>query len=266
VPSVPAELFRAQVEALATVCDLVSLEDVLVDDAGTKPRVALSFDDDLPSHVRETLPILSEAGLPAAFFLSGRALHGLGSYWFQRLEALVATHGEEETAARLGLRAASADELALACERDDGLRARIPELAEDVPEPDILDREGIAGLAAAGMTVGFHTVDHRIMPTLDDAQLAGAVTSGRDALASVVGHPLRYFAYPHGKADARTARAVRGAGFLAAWTGRPEPLRRGSDRYLLGRWEPGSLPVDDMLVKLVIRLHRATLVPQQVPS
>ena len=67
---------------------------------------------------------------------------------------------------------------------------------------------------------------------------------------------MRYFAYPHGKADARSAAAVRAAGFDAAFTGRAQPLRRDDDRYRLGRWEPGALGVDDLLVNLAVRLHR----------
>ena len=48
-------------------------------------------------------PMLRELGVPAAFFLSGRALHGLGAYWFQHLEALLVAHGEPRAAALLGL-------------------------------------------------------------------------------------------------------------------------------------------------------------------
>jgi hypothetical protein len=29
------------------------------------------------------------------------------------------------------------------------------------------------------------------------------------------------------------------------------------DRFLLGRWEPGPLEVDDFLVKVAVRLHRS---------
>ena len=130
-------------------------------------------------------------------------------------------------------------------------------MAGHVASPGLLDRSGIEALRAAGMTVGFHTIDHETLPDMADAELHDAVTRGRTSLARVVGAPLRYFAYPHGKADARTADAVRHAGFDAAFTGRPEPLRPGHDRYRLGRWEPGALDADDFVVKLAVRLHRA---------
>ena len=51
-------------------------------DLSTLP-LALTFDDDYDSHAREVLPILQQLRLHGTFFLSGRALNGLGGYWFQ---------------------------------------------------------------------------------------------------------------------------------------------------------------------------------------
>ena len=144
-----------------------------------------------------------------------------------------------------------------ACEASADLRQRVCELAVTLPAPAILDRAGIVALAQAGMTLGFHTVDHNVLPALTDAALAGAVSTGCANLAEAAGKVVRYFAYPHGKTDDRSTAAVRNAGFEAAFTGRAAPVRRGDDRYRLGRWEPGPLAVDDLLVKLAIRLHRA---------
>ena len=108
------------------------------------------------------------------------------------------------------------------------------------------------------MTIGFHTLDHVTLPALDDAGLETAVTRGRECLAAAAGAAARFLSYPHGKADARTAQALRRAGFEAAFTGRPGPLRRRQDRFLLGRWDPGPLGVDALLAKLAIHLHRAS--------
>ena len=265
IPSVPADVFRAQVQALGEVADLVTVDDILARDArgeraetrGRRPAVAVTFDDDLPSHTSQALPTLREFGVPAAFFLSGRALHGRGAYWFQHLESLLVAHGVTRTAGLLGVPGGRPAGLVLACERDADMRHRVSTLAADLPPPEILEPGAITALAAAGMTVGFHTVDHDVLPGLDDAALDDAVSRGREELAAAAGASMRYFAYPHGKADARSAAAVRRAGFDAAFTGRPRPLRQGDDRYCVGRWEPGPLGVDDLLVKFAVRLHRA---------
>ncbi len=266
VPSVPRDLFRAHVQALGEVVDLVPVSEILAKDGRTgasascrgRPAVALTFDDDLPSHVAEALPILRRLNVPAAFFLSGRALHGLGPYWFQQLEMLLLKHGEAQTATLLRARGSKVAALVLACERHADMRERVLMLAEANPlKADILQRDGIAALTTAGMTIGFHTVDHTILTSKDDAYLDDALSRGRGLLAATVGGPVRYFAYPHGKADALAAAAVHRACFDAAFTGQPAPVRNDDDRYRLGRWEPGPLGVDDLLVKLALRLHRA---------
>jgi peptidoglycan/xylan/chitin deacetylase (PgdA/CDA1 family) len=259
------DVFRAQLQALCEVVDLVTIDEVLSSDrppAGDqkRPAVALTFDDDLPSHVEYALPVLREVGVPAAFFLSGRVLHGLGSYWFQQLEALLIAHGERRTAALLGVPEADAGSLARTCEGRMDLRHRASELAAGMSIPAILERDAIATFVPAGMTVGFHTVDHDVLPDLDDPALENAVSRGREDLAAAAGAAVRYFAYPHGKADTRSAVVVRRAGFSAAFTGRAQPVREGDDVHRLGRWEPGPLGVDDLLVTMAVRLHRASLV------
>lgn len=265
VPSVPVDVFRAQLQALCEVVDLVTIDEVLASErraAGDlkRPAVALTFDDDLPSHAEHALPLLRELNVPAAFFLSGRFLHGLGPYWFQQLEALLIAHGPQRTAALLRVPESNNATLVQTCEARVDLRRRVSELASGMSTaPAILERDATAALVAAGMTVGFHTVEHEVLPDLDDAALQNAVSRGRDDLATVAGAALRYFAYPHGKTDTRSAGAVRRAGFSAAFTGRPQPVREGDDVHRLGRWEPGPLGVDDLLATLAVRLHRASI-------
>ena len=262
VPSVPVEVFRAQLQALCEVVDLVTIDEVIAFDRSrsahrTRPAVALTFDDDLPSHAEYAVPILREVGVPAAFFLSGRVLHGLGPYWFQQLEALLIAYGERRTAALLHVPEARAGSLAHTCERRGDLRHRVSELAAGLSTAAILQRDALGAFVAAGMTVGFHTVDHDVLTDLDDAALESAVLRGRADLAAATGAAVHYFAYPHGKADMRAAMAVRRAGFSAAFTGRAQPVREGTDLFHLGRWEPGPIGVDDLLLTMAVRFHRA---------
>jgi peptidoglycan/xylan/chitin deacetylase (PgdA/CDA1 family) len=256
-------VFRAQLQALGDVYDLVTLDEILRREGSRhtarreqRAAVAVTFDDDLPSHTEHALPVLRELGVPATFFLSGRALHGLGAYWFQHLETLLIAHGEQRAAALLQLPERRARELVLACERNAELRRRVNDLTAGLDTPRILERDAIAELAAAGMTIGFHTVEHDFLPDVTDAALDDAVSRGRQDLATAAGTAVDYFAYPHGKPDTRSAAVVRRAGFKAAFTGFPLAVRDGDDRYCLGRWEPGSLGVDDLLVNIAVRLHR----------
>jgi peptidoglycan/xylan/chitin deacetylase (PgdA/CDA1 family) len=255
VPTVASDVLRRHVAALADVGEIVPLES-LVGGIGrhARPRFALTFDDDYLSHLELALPILRSLGAPATFFLSGRALHGLGPYWFEVLDREVDARGPAAVARELSIDADSPEGLALACERDRSLQDRLEDRAGE-PGPR-LERGHIEALAAAGMSIGFHTLRHRILPPLRPDELEADLVEGREDLEAVVGRRIRLFAYPHGKADPMTAAAVRRADYRAAFTGRPSPVVRGVDPYLLGRWEPGGLGIDDLLVGTAIRLTR----------
>jgi peptidoglycan/xylan/chitin deacetylase (PgdA/CDA1 family) len=255
VPSVTPMLFRRQLEALAEVGNIVQLDEIVRDrDRHSKPRFAITLDDDSATHFEDALPALIELEVPATFFLSGRSLHGLGAYWFEQLERLVAERGIEPVARLVGVATDRIDDVILACEFDPVLQERLE--AETPDAPRHLGSQEILQLSRAGMAIGFHTLTHKVLVGLDDEEVAAALTAGRKEIEDVVGRPLVHFAYPHGKADGRTANLAREAGYEAAWTGHPRAIRRGDDRYLLGRWEPGELDVDDFLVGTAIRLSR----------
>jgi peptidoglycan/xylan/chitin deacetylase (PgdA/CDA1 family) len=253
---VSPDLFKRQIEALEEVGEVVPLRNLLDDrDRHARPRFALTFDDDDVSHVDQALPILRALDLPATFFLSGRALHGLGPYWFELLDAMIIARGAEDVGRLLDRSGDDVEGLVAACERD-VLLQKIVEAEGGDAISRRLGRPDIGTLARAGMEIGFHTVQHQILTRLPEGALTAALSHGCEELEGIVGRPLRHFAYPHGKADQRTADEVRSAGYEAAWTGRPRPIKRRGDRYLLGRWEPGRLEVDDLLVGTAVRLSR----------
>lgn len=266
LPSITVATLRAHLEALAGIVRLVTVGELLrVTSSGAasagQPLVAVSFDDDLESHVTTALPELQRLGVPATFFLSGRALHDRGPYWFQRLEAWLAVDGLADVAGRLGVTAATPEALLLACEGNAALRAAVVEATGPLGTLPVLGRAGIEALVTSGMEVGFHTLDHPPLPDLDDPGLARALALGRDTLAGVAGRPVHLLAYPHGRADRRCAAAARAAGYAAALTGRASPIRAGDDPFLLGRWEPGELTADDLVARLAVRLHRGAPPP-----
>lgn len=84
--------------------------------------------------------------------------------------------------------------------------------------------EEIAELAdVMGADVGWHTWTHPDLTALDDDALAYEVTPPA---------PMRHFAYPYGRFDARVIEAVRAAGFEQAWTAG----RGDNSTYQKRRW------------------------------
>jgi peptidoglycan/xylan/chitin deacetylase (PgdA/CDA1 family) len=87
--------------------------------------------------------------------------------------------------------------------------------------------------------IGAHTVSHPHLASLPshDAQ-AAEIYGSREALESMVGRPVRAFAYPYGTArdfGDRAVEIVRRAGFDAACTAIAGSVEPGDDPFRLRR-------------------------------
>lgn len=260
VPAVSVTLFREQVEALLQLGDIVALKDLLVAAPPTsRPRFALTFDDDHAGYVRTVLPTLQALGVTATFFLSGRTLRGLAPYWWANVEGSLRTRGIEFTRETLGVRGSTATEIAIELEqsgRGDQLAQRLPAVAEPT-----MPAEDIRTLARAGMTIGFHTLHHPVLTMQSPGDLEAALTEGRGELAGAAGAGVDFLAYPYGKANETVAEAAERAHFTAAFATGGRPITAESDRYLLGRWEPGPLSANELGAHVAARLLRPPTSP-----
>ena len=217
---------------------------------GQRLPVALTFDDDLLSHLETAAPTLRAASAPATFFLCGASLDSPFSFWWEDLQDLV--DGGRLVPAAIPLVPA---EVVAAVETDgDGLR-RLAFAIENL-SPD--ERASVAealrrargeasskvGLARSEVSalgrefeIGFHTRAHDLLPPLADPALADALEDKRGSLAAAAGRALELIAYPHGKADHRVADAARAAGYRLGFAGRSgEPPGEG-DPLLIRRYE-----------------------------
>lgn len=260
LPPLDPALFVDHMRALKTVGDIVPLDTLLTRrSTARRPAFAVTFDDDDPQYVPHLLPILRDLQIPATFFLSGRSLHGLGPYWWTLVDRSVEEIGLADTAERLGCPARSLSELAHTCRA----RATVTELPVRVP-PAVMPPADIRTLVDAGMSIGFHTLRHQLLPALDDAQLERAMAEGRDALASFLGRPIDVLAYPYGIVDARVARAAARAGYRAAFTAEWRAITQRSDPFHLARWQPDEIPGRQLIAEAALRVNVASAVRQAV--
>jgi peptidoglycan/xylan/chitin deacetylase (PgdA/CDA1 family) len=254
IPTIPEALFARQVRLLKDLGSVVRLEELLELNRASRVRFALTFDDDYRSHIDRVLPILVDEGVSATFFLSGRSLFDVGPYPFEVLDHLLLANSPGEVARALAIEACNLEELVRVC-ASDPRAARL--LGNHEVPVNHLGRDDIHELVVAGMTVGFHTVEHALLPSLSGGGLQEAVSRGRAELEDVAGAPVALFAYPFGCTDTRTAEAVRAAGYAAAVTGIPGPVNPRTDTYRLPRWEPGPLDERAFAAEVAIRLHRS---------
>ncbi len=252
-PSLGTAWFEEQLRLLAARFDVVPAaeltEAVRRRRRGARLPVALTFDDDVRSHVAVAAPLLVTLGLPATFFLCGSALTQPRSFWWERLERAIergAAPGDTvpsgvapELDPLLATQPTLAELRGAIATLGDERRAAVDEalLAAAGPDPPDagLRAADVRALAGAGFEIGFHTRQHPLLPLLDDSELARAVTEGRAELEAAAGAPLEAIAYPAGKADDRVAVAAREAGFRRGYVARDGAARAGDDALLVDR-------------------------------
>jgi peptidoglycan/xylan/chitin deacetylase (PgdA/CDA1 family) len=230
---------------------------------GERVPVALTFDDDLRSHLEYAAPVLADHGAVGTVFLCGSE----GPFWWQALQCAV----DELTLSEGALPGIPGKLIADALARRPWAIARLAQAIEELPPdrrgtvalvltrlapnlPGPLEPEGARALRDAGWEIGFHTRRHDALPQLDDTSLAGALREGRERLPE----QPRTLAYPHGKAGPREARAAQAAGYAAAFTGAPEVLTESTDPHLIGRLQPSTATVG----RFALQLARALRAPE----
>lgn len=239
--------FERQLRDLRRSYRVVAAEELLAAVRGRRRGerfpVAITFDDDLATHVHHALPALQRAGLTATFFLGAAR-----PYWWDDLQVAV----DRRLIVSLPQVPAEAVQSALAREprailhlagliarlepaRRREVAAALREAVGDASADDGLRREDVQALAASGCAIGFHTRGHEPLPALSDDELARAFRDGRDELAALAGEAVTTVAYPHGKADGRVADAARAAGFTCAFTSARGPVTTATDPFLIPR-------------------------------
>lgn len=104
-------------------------------------------------------------------------------------------------------------------------------------ELPLLDRGGLLALAAHGVTVGSHGVNHRPLAGLDAAEAAREIGESADLLEAIGLPRPRAFSYPHGEWSPPIAAAVAASGYAAAFTVTPGRVGPGTSRFALPRIE-----------------------------
>jgi peptidoglycan/xylan/chitin deacetylase (PgdA/CDA1 family) len=252
VAALGTELFEAELRRLRRRYRVVPVSRLLaVVEArrrGERLPVSVTFDDDLPSHVRTAMPILRRVGVPAAFFLSGASLSAPFAFWWERLQ-LAFDRGlleEQELREWTGTAQSGATDIRTVAraveampsdERERVSRDLLDRLGSDPPDAGLRAAD-VRVLADAAFEIGFHTLRHDPLPPLDAEALEGAMEDGRAELAALLPHELTMISYPHGKADSRVAAAAREAGYRLGFTNEPEPVVSDTDPLLIGRLYP----------------------------
>lgn len=278
---VDAERFDWHMALLRRYCHLLPLADGT---AGLKrgdlpPRaVAVTFDDGYADNATVALPILEKHGIAATFFITAGFLNG-GRMWNDSIiEAVRRAPGETIATGPIGLgtlplsraeaRGSTAEKIIdavkyLPTERRaalvDEFCARV---GAEVPTDLMMTCEQVQRLASAGMEIGAHTMTHPILCTLTDEAARREMQESRAALESIVGRPVRAFAYPNGRPgedySERDRAIVESLGFDYALSTRWGVASAWSDPYQLPRFTPWDREPARWVARLLLSFQKAT--------
>jgi peptidoglycan/xylan/chitin deacetylase (PgdA/CDA1 family) len=255
--AVSPEHFAAHVEHLRRG-GVVPLTDILSPTEAV--QVAITFDDGYRDNVAEAAPLLSEAGLPATYFLTTARLGGQHFWWDRLAVALLGDYAKPSGVdAVVGGRALwlalNTPEACLTSLRflhrrlrplpPEELLGTVDRLLEDLGAPapaadartmSAAEVGALAGLP--GVDIGAHTRTHLQLKDqsrlLQEDEIWGSLTD----LEAVLGRRVSTFAYPFGSESAvgdLAPQLTREAGCVIACTTDARPVVARSDPQRLPR-------------------------------
>lgn len=274
--------FEMHMALLARQCNVLPLHEAVIRlQQGSLPAraAAITFDDGFADNLHVALPVLKKHGLHATFFISTGYLGGGVMFNDLFVAALRETKKDELDLSFLDLGKVPvanmeqrkqafylllnrlryrpvAERLALA--------HQVADEAEVMAPTDLmLDESGVRALHAAGMELGGHTVNHPILALLDDASAHHEIAEGKDQLESIIGEPIRLFAYPNGRPGTdylpRDMAAVKKLGFTAAVSTQMGAAGRATvvkDLYQLPRFTPWDKTPARFAARMMLNLKK----------
>ncbi|RWM73214.1 MAG: polysaccharide deacetylase [Mesorhizobium sp.] len=209
---------------------------------------AITADDAYRDNMTEALPVLEKHGAPVTIYVAPGLINGAADLWWEVVEDIVSARDRlilttpdgpvtidcSTPGKKLQAFARLHDYLTLqVCEEDQ--RAVLRELARsngierDARQSTLMNWDEIRTMAGHPLvTIGAHTVNHRNLKRLPEADARHEVDDVRGILQAELGEAPRHFAYPYGYASAVGDREVgfaRDAFYASAVTTRHGVLR-----------------------------------------
>jgi peptidoglycan/xylan/chitin deacetylase (PgdA/CDA1 family) len=198
--SVTPEGFSRHLEWLGAHCEVVPLAAIRSRRAGARPIVALTFDDGYQDNFSHALPLLSQHGMQATFFVTAGLV--------ERDQAVMQRFANT-------LRRCRPDEL----------------------RP--LSWAQVREMQAAGMEIGAHTYSHPNLARLAPAEILEELRRSKEVVEDGIGAPVEAFAYPFGKprrhVTAAAVEAAAASGYRRAYVLVTRALRPGDPDLRLPR-------------------------------
>lgn len=201
---------------------------------------AVSFDDGYNDVYENAFPLLVRKGIPAAVFVVTDVIGSPQPPLFERLYLVLQialgcwTNPESELAGRLlelGVAAPAVGPQATPSVLTQALLNALPlatlrvvveslerELGSGAVRLQPMSWDALQRMSRAGILVGSHTRSHALLTQEWTPSTFGELSESRAVLEARLGLPIRHFAYPDGRWNARVTAFVAEAGYRYAYT------------------------------------------------
>jgi peptidoglycan/xylan/chitin deacetylase (PgdA/CDA1 family) len=232
--------------------DFISLEEAaerLTAPPSGRRFACFTLDDGFRDNALHARPVFATHGAPYTIFVSKGLSEGSHSAWWETLSTLLqkseridfdfgggeeslptATTAQKMVAFERLAHAVNEIEEAKAVAAIDALAARHGVDALGVVRDLVMTRAELQALAEDPLaSYGAHTISHRGLARLDEAEAEAEVAQSSAYVAEITGRPCRTFAYPYGDARSvspRETQRLKRHGLIGVTT-RPGTLRAG---------------------------------------
>jgi peptidoglycan/xylan/chitin deacetylase (PgdA/CDA1 family) len=107
----------------------------------------------------------------------------------------------------------------------------------DLPVRRMMSLDQLRAMARANVEIGSHTSTHARLDLCSATALHAELVDSKARLEDLLGQPVRHFAYPYGRQDARVKSVVIDAGYESACSTIAGKNGADTDRFLLRRVE-----------------------------
>ena len=238
---------------------------------------AITFDDGYADNFTVALPILKRLGLNATFFIASGYLDGGRMFNDTIIDVIRNAEGPDMDLSRwkqgrypvgtLDDRRRSLNQLLgklryLEPGQRSSLVAELASAAKIEPPRELmLTTDQVRSLAAAGMTIGAHTVSHPILSRIAEHEARAEMAESKERLEAMTGCKVALFAYPNGKPgtdyNGTHVRLAREVGFEAACSTRWGAATKGCDIFQIPRFTPWDRAGWRYALRLARNMRRA---------
>jgi peptidoglycan/xylan/chitin deacetylase (PgdA/CDA1 family) len=188
-------------------------------------RVAVTFDDGFRNNATVAAPIMERYCIPATFYVSTGLMGSSGMFWVDQIEDMINRCAKASIDVALPdakqcfplstdrEKVRAIDEIKAFCKRSaDATKNQViaslrqetgvAAMATASPNYETMSWEEIRSLDAHPLfTIGGHSVDHRILSRLPEADMRREIDDSLQTLERHLGHEIVHYAYPEGQSD-----------------------------------------------------------------